>query len=286
MADAIVLGASCPLGSYIVDALVAAGYCVTGVSRGQSPRALPAGVAWEIADLMRPEAVGILPASSIMVSALPIWATVDVCKIACARGLSRLVAFSSTSAITKKEAASAADRELSKRLLEGEEALASLPRNVAVTVLRPTMIHSDRGDRNVQQVASQLRKISVFPLVGAGRGLRQPVHARDLATAAVAALAADNSISRTYDLGGGEVLTFREMVARTARANELKVHFVRVPRVVALAGVRALGRRPQFRGITRGALERMRKDLVCDISLAGKDLNYSPRRFEPPSYGI
>ena len=286
MADAIVLGASGPLGSYIIDALVAAGYCVTGVSRRPSPRALPSGVAWEIADLMRPDAVGVLPASSIMVSALPIWATVDVCKIACARGLSRLVAFSSTSAITKKQAASAADRELSKRLLEGEKALASLPRNVAVTVLRPTMIYSDRGDRNVQQIASQLRRISVFPLVGAGRGLRQPVHAQDLATAAVAALAADKSISRTYDLGGGEVLTFREMVARTARANELKVHFVRVPRVVARAGVRALGNRPQFRGITTGALERMSKDLVCDISMAGNDFKYSPRGFEPPSYLI
>lgn len=286
MSDAVVLGASSPLGSYIVDALVAAGYGVTGVSRRQSARALPAGVAWVIADLMSPEAVGILPAPSILVSALPIWSTAYVCKVVCGRGLSRLVAFSSTSVITKKDAPSAADRELSKRLLEGEEALASLPRDVAVTVLRPTMIYSDRGDRNVQQIASQLRKISVFPLLGAGRGLRQPVHAQDLATAVVAALTAEKSIGRTYDLGGGEVLTFREMVARTARANELKVQFVRVPRVVALAGVRTLGRRPQFRGITRGALERMSKDLVCDFSLAGKDLNYSPRRFEPPSYGI
>ncbi len=286
MGDAVVLGASSPLGSYIVEALVAAGYGVTGVSRRQSARALPAGVSWEIADLMRPEAVGILPASSIMVSVLPIWATVDVCKIACARGLSRLVAFSSTSAITKKDAPSAADRELARRLLDGEEALASLPRNVASTVLRPTMIYSDRGDRNVQQIAAQLRKISVFPLLGAGQGLRQPVHAQDLSTAVVAALTTDKSIGRTYDLGGGEVLTFRELVARTAKANELKVHFVRVPRVVARVGLRALRRRPQFRGITPGALERMSKDLVCDISLAGKDLNYSPRRFEPPSYWI
>lgn len=53
-----------------------------------------------------------------------------------------------------------------------------------------------------------------MPLVGGAPGLRQPVHAEDLAIGALAAAASPAAINKFYALPGAETLSYREMIGR------------------------------------------------------------------------
>src|ERR1700716_2292224 len=53
-----------------------------------------------------------------------------------------------------------------------------------------------------------------MPLVGGGPGLRQPVHAEDLAIGAISAAGNSAAINKFYSLPGGETLAYSEMISR------------------------------------------------------------------------
>jgi nucleoside-diphosphate-sugar epimerase len=239
---------------------------------------------WHRADLTAAEDLANLPSIEHLISTVPIWMTAEVARSLAARGMRRVVAFSSTSAITKAHAGDEGERDLAAHLRAGEDALRRLEPEVKTTILRPTMIYGGGGDRNVERIARHLTRVPAFPLVGGGKGRRQPVHAEDLAQAAIDALTQDATAGRVYAVAGGEVLTVREMVKRVADAVDARVWFLPLPLPLAKAGLIAAGVAPRFRGVPPGALERMTKDLVFDHSDAIADFGYNPRPFSPPDY--
>jgi nucleoside-diphosphate-sugar epimerase len=150
---------------------------------------------------------------------------------------------------------------------------------VAWTLLRPTLIYLEGRDRNVSRLAGLIRRLGVLPLAGRGYGLRQPVHAEDLALGALAALAQPATHGRAYDLPGGETLSYREMVLRIFQA------LGRRPRVLALPpALWAFGfalARLFLPGTTAAMGARMEADLTFDGSAAQTDFSWRPRRFCP-----
>jgi len=276
------LGATGLVGGRVLRNLDRQGIRVEAVSRQSRPPGLSPNIGWTQADLNEPEALAKIPWSEIVISTVFVALTAQVVEQWSPGASRRLVAFSSTSALTKSNSSESSDREISVLLSEGEARLRELHPNV--TVLRPTMIYGGPGDRNVERVAQQLLKFPFFPLVGSGMGLRQPVHADDLATAAV--LSANSSLAsgKTYNLAGSEVLPFRQMIRRIGAANNSAVRLVSIPLPVARIALRLLSPFPRFRGIPLGSLERMSQDMVFDISEAQQDFGYAPLPFEPPTY--
>ena len=94
-----------------------------------------------------------------------------------------MVAFSSSSVLSKADSNDRSERRLMRSLAAGEEALvaACSERGISLLLLRPTMIYGCGMDRNVSRLAAMARRHGVIPLAGAASGLRQPVHAEDLA---------------------------------------------------------------------------------------------------------
>ncbi len=281
--EVLVLGATGLVGQYVLSELNALGHRVVAVARNPAGETDPS-VRWIKADLTRPDDVSRLPSCERAISTIAIWMTADVMPQLASRGLRRLVAFSSSSAETKTDAADQGERELAARLRAGEARVQALAPGLRSTLLRPTMIYGRRGDANVERIAGQLARFRVFPLVGRGVGLRQPVHGQDLAAAATSALFAPAAEDHTYTVAGGEVLTVREMVTRVGAANGVRARFVQVPVRPATRALQALGKLPKFRHVPAGALERMVKDLVFDNARATTDFGYAPRGFEPPDY--
>ena len=273
------------VGTHVVRELLTAGESVVAVSR-RPPSFADRRVTWVKADVTRPTDLARIPGCTRAVSTLAIWLTASMAPVLTDRGVRRLVCFSSTSAVTKVDADDYAERELAASLTKGEDCVRSFEPGLLSTILRPTMIYGGHGDANVERIARQIRRFHVFPLVGRGDGLRQPVHAADLGAAAVAALGSSAAEGRTYALAGGEVLTVRTMVQRVAHANGAHVYLVRVPRRPAEQALRLLGSIPGFRKVPRGALERMTRDLIFDNGDATEDFAYHPRPFEPPNYAI
>lgn len=276
------LGATGFVGRRILRDLEEQGFKVEAVSRQPRPTGLSQNIGWTQADLNDPTAVATIPWSETVISTVLISITTQVVENWIPSDSRRLVAFSSTSALTKSNSSESADRATSALLRNGEARLRDL--HPHATIIRPTMIYGGPGDRNVERVARQLQRFPVFPLVGSGLGLRQPVHADDLAKAAILALSSPLAEGKVYNLAGSEVLPFRQMITRIGAANNVNVRFIPLPLVVARAALHVVSPLPRFKGIPVGSLERMTQDLVFDNFQATVDFRYSPRDFIPPCY--
>jgi len=134
-------------------------------------------------------------AAAIWISFAPIWllapflAQLTADHPARLAGLSAVIACSSSSAITKRFAANRFDRDLVARLLASEDQLLATCRGLGIPcrILRPTLIYGRVGpyaDRNLSRLVQLMRRLPLLPLP-AHTGLRQPIHASQLAAVAL-----------------------------------------------------------------------------------------------------
>ena len=274
----LVLGATGLVGRHLLPRLVETRAVAAALSRG-APQT-DAGVRWIQGDLEQPAAVD-FPYAETVLSLCPIWLLPDALPVLKAHGLKRLVAFSSTSVSGKARSSDRAERMVASRLSLAEDAVRRFceAEDVAWTILRPTLIYCEGQDGNVSRLAALVERFKVIPLAGSGRGLRQPVHAEDLAWAATAAAASPVTPGRAYDLPGGETLTYKQMVERIFLGLDRTPRIVCAPRLVwRLAFRLARGRLP---GATAAMGERMNQDLAFDGEPAAQDFGWAPRPFKP-----
>lgn len=278
----LVLGATSAVGLRIIGQLHERGTTVTAVSRkGQVPTS-SFGVTWVEADLMDPASFLDYRQYSIIISTVPIPTFEASLSNFAYSPQSRIIAVSSTSVLTKTHATHAADRDLVSRLLDGESAI--LRNFEDATILRPTMIHHGPGDRNIEQIVNQLRRMHFFPLIAGGKGKRQPIHADDVARSVMQVLDSNDLRQRIYEIAGAEEISVKDMVQRIADANRLHALFLPVPLPLAQMTLKALSPLPRFRNIPRGSMERMALDMVFDNSPACRDFGFEPAPFIPERY--
>lgn len=276
-AQALLFGASGPIGRRVLEHLLGQGWRVTALSRAAQPAR--AGVEWRSGAL--PDRAGEGAGFDAILSCGPLDLFSGWYQHA-STGSTPVVAFGSTSVHVKGDSPDAAERDLARRLREGEArvAQAAAARGARATLLRPTLVYGAGGDRNLSRIAALACRFGFFPLPHDARGLRQPVHVDDLADAAMAALSRTGDEVRAYDLPGGQTLTYREMVARTLSSLHPPRRVLVLPgSLFALAGAatRALG----MHDAGPAVLARMRQDLVFDDASARRDLGYAPRGFAP-----
>ena len=242
-----------------------------------------------IFDLSRPESFEPGLTFNTVVMCSPIWlATPAVLERLVALGMTRLIAFSSTSRLTKGASTEAAERDVVQKLSDGEALITDFcpAHGVDYTILRPTLIYDEGQDQNVSQIASMIRKLGFFPVCGAASGLRQPVHARDLAQAALQAIPARAAFNRTYNLSGGESLTYRAMVERIFKGLGRKPFIVSLPLSawVFILSVLDVVRPNKVLKRNASMAERMNVDLWFDHAPAVQDFGYAPGPFSPKSF--
>ncbi|MDB5447624.1 MAG: NAD-dependent epimerase/dehydratase [Phenylobacterium sp.] len=275
----LVVGGTSLVGRYLLPRLGAQRSVTIALSRRPREDGLD-GVRWIAGDLERPETLE-LPFVETVLSLCPIWLLAAVLPALEAAGMRRLVAFSSTSAVTKARSREAAERTTAARLAAAEDAVRGFcdARDVAWTLLRPTMIYSEGLDGNVSRLARLAERCKVLPLAGPARGLRQPVHAEDLAWAAMAAAASPLTPGRAYDLPGGETLTYKAMVERIFFGLDRTPRILCAPEALWRLGF-GLARR-RLPGATAAMGERMNQDLTFDGGPAERDFGWEPRAFRP-----
>lgn len=278
-----VTGASSPVAAFLLPRLLNDGHAVTALSRGTAPAAAPAGVAWVQADLQGDAPLPPLPGVQALVHLAPLWLLPPHVAAFSAMGVRRIVAFGSTSRFTKAHSASDAERHLAARLAAAEGALAAACHEHAVawTVFRPTLTYGSGRDGNIAFIARFVRRFGFFPLAGRAEGLRQPVHADDLAAACVAALQCPATCNRAYNLPGGQALSYRRMVEAVFRAGGRTPRFVSLPLPLWRAAMSALALLPRAPRVGLEMAVRMNADMVFDFEEARRDFGYAPRPFQP-----
>jgi nucleoside-diphosphate-sugar epimerase len=273
----LVIGGTGLVGGYIVEHLIRGGERPSALSRSEQ---CGPGVDWFRGDLENPETLN-LPSFAAL------YCTADAVLLANALprlfnpSLRRLVAFSSTSVITKQDSEVPAERETIRKLADAERKIAAAceQHNVGWTILRPTLIYAEGRDTNITPLSRLIRRFGFMPLVGGAPGLRQPVHADDLATGAIAAASSPAAVNKVYSLPGGETLAYREMIGRVFDGLRLPRRTISVPAFLWRASF--VLAKPLFPGATVAMGMRMMKDMTFDSTPAIRDFGWKPRNFNP-----
>jgi nucleoside-diphosphate-sugar epimerase len=278
----LVIGARSLIGRRMPEAVRAAGWPEESVCYSSRQPVAKQGV---ILDTARPYDFQPDRTFVAVIVCAPIWLITDVLlERLVGLGMKRIIAFSSTSRLTKGASGEAAERDVVAKLAAGEDTLTAFceARGVAYTILRPTLIYEEGLDQNVTRIADLIRKLGFFPVCGMASGLRQPVHARDLAAAAMQALTARASFNKAYNLSGGEDLTYATMVRRIFEALGRAPVIIALPEFLWRIGffVLNLVRPKKLKRNIQMAL-RMNTDLWFDHSAATRDFGYRPGPFQP-----
>jgi GT2 family glycosyltransferase/nucleoside-diphosphate-sugar epimerase len=197
-------------------------------------------------------------------------------------GAKHVVVLSTTSRFTKKASSSVAERELVGQITVAEERLQEWGGESAVTwtILRPTLIYGLGMDKNVGVIASFIRRFHFFPVLGKASGMRQPIHARDVAAACKAALESSNAANHAYNISGAEKMTYRAMVTRIFEALSIRPRILSMPLWMFAAAVAVVRVLPPYRSWSPAMVERMNLDMAFDNNDAARDLGFVPQAFK------
>lgn len=276
----LLLGASGQIGVFVIPRLLAAGFEVIAVSRKPRPGWFPefGAVRW-----IKPEAinVSVLADAKMLISVGPVTLAAEL--IDSCRHLERAVVFSTSSVFSKLESHDRKEKRQMQQILMDEAVLSNIceVHGITLSLYRPTLIYGCGMDGNVSWLAKWIRKFGFMPIAGDAAGLRQPVHADDLAMAAVATLVNETPLALDVPLCGGSTLSFREMIEAIFRGLDKPVRIVSVPGHIFTAVTYFSRLIPKLRGVRPEMIRRESIDLVFDDSTARDVLDYQPRPFAP-----
>ena len=148
---------------------------------------------------------------------------------------------------------------------DGEKAvLAALP---SATIMRPSIVFGPE-DQFTNRFAALARLAPALPLIGGGVTRMQPVYVGDVATAIADAVDGKARAGTTYELGGPEVLSFREIIELILEITDRKRMLVSLPFGLARLKANFLQFAPGALKLTPDQVELLRSDNV--VSEAAK----------------
>jgi uncharacterized protein YbjT (DUF2867 family) len=156
-------------------------------------------------------------------------------------------------------------------------------------VLRPSIVFGPE-DNFFNRFAAMARFSPALPLIGGGTTKFQPVFVGDVAHAATRLIDAGIASGRTYELGGPEVMSFRELMEFTLRTVGRKRLLIPLPWSVARMQAMILELLPKPL-LTTDQVELLKKDNVVSAEAAAErrtleGLGITPRGIEAivPAY--
>ena len=156
-------------------------------------------------------------------------------------------------------------------------------------VLRPSVVFGPE-DQLFNRFAAMARFSPALPLIGGGTTKFQPVFVGDIAQAVTRLIDAGHANGRTYELGGPEIISFREILEFTLRTIGRKRFLVPVPWPIARLQGMILGLLPRP-PLTADQVELLKADNIVSREAASErrtlqGLGITPSAIEAivPSY--
>ena len=156
-------------------------------------------------------------------------------------------------------------------------------------VIRPSIVFG-AGDGFLNRFAAMATMAPALPLIGGGKTRFQPVYVGDVAQAIARAVERTDAAGRTFELGGPEVLTFKEVLELILRETRRRNGLIPLP-FFAARGIGALAQLTGVVGIapvlTRDQVVQLETDnVVADGAEGLAELGIEPTGVEAiaPSY--
>jgi uncharacterized protein YbjT (DUF2867 family) len=187
-------------------------------------------------------------------------------------GVRRAVFVSTTAIFTSLDARSKSVRLEAEEIIRGS--------GLDYTILRPTMIYGSSRDRNMSRLIRWLNRWPLFPVLGSGRGLQQPVYVRDVASAVIGSFASAETVNKSYNVPGASALTFDQVIDTVCRQLNRRVRTVHLPHLPIVALLAACERLSIRLPLRAEQVLRLEEDKSFDFSAASRDFGYDPLPFD------
>lgn len=276
MKRVLVTGGTGFTGSRVVHRLLQNGYRVRCLVRPESDRARLENhrVEWAVGDLG--DAASLKTAMKDVdilanIASIGFGHAPMIVEAAMDSGIGRAVFISTTALFTSLNAGTKTVRLAAEESIQ-ESAL-------AYTILRPTMIYGSSGDRNMCRLIRALKKYPIFPIVGDGQCLQQPVFVEDVAGAAVRVLGEDAAVRKSYNIPGANPLTMNQVVDVICGLLKRKVRKIHLPATPFVRGLKMMERTGIRLPIKSEQILRLNEDKAFGYEDAARDFGYAPMEF-------
>lgn len=273
----LVTGGTGYVGQPIVASLLAHGHDVVVVQRAGSTRGMrtkhPQLTVREVPLLDEPgmiaatmgmdavvNLVGIIretPRHGLTMQRLHVNATQVVVKAAQQAGVTRFIQMSALGA--RPDAVS----RYHQSKWQGEEVVRAS--GIPAAILRPSVIFGagGPGPNFVSQLTNLVVHAPLCPVIGDGQFMLQPVALQTIVDAVIVALRATTPVTGSYEVGGGDVISYRAILQRIADAHGKSLRTVRIPLRLMTWLASALSHVKSF-PITEDQLIMLREGNVCN----------------------
>lgn len=187
-------------------------------------------------------------------------------------GVKRAVFVSSTGIFTQLDARTKPLRLAAEKSIKGSR--------LTYTILRPTMIYGTPEDENIIKLLRLCQRLPVVPVVGSGRALQQPVHVEDVAWAVAEVLFQPKTHNQSYNIGGGQTLSYNELVKRARQALGKPQRLVHIPSRPAALVAKVAKRTGLPSPVSEEQILRLAEDKAYSLQDAQTDFGYKPRPFD------
>lgn len=191
-------------------------------------------------------------------------------------GIKRLILVHTTGIYSKYKAASEEYINIDSEIYE-----IAKKNNIALTILRPTMIYGDIKDNNVIVFIKMVDKFRIIPTVNGAHYELQPVHCADLGKAYFDVLISPEKCNnRDFVLSGGKPIELKEMFNEIAKNLNVKRSFISCPFFIAYAGAWIIFIFTFGKKDYREKVQRLVEPRVYSHDEAKQIFGYNPRTFQ------
>ncbi len=279
-----VWGATGAVGRFLLPLLRSSGTRVVAYSRQPQDATATDDLVWRQADLQSVDLTWphALPGSLICAGPLDHFADLlERTAIPCG---TRVVCLSSLSAQWKWASANAVDAALAGRLQAAEQRVLARAEasRAECCILRCGLIYGAGSDRTLTPMRRLAGRWHVLPWPARAMGLRQPVHAADLAQVILNAVGSECLPTGIRRLPGPEVLDWIEIWQRVLATLHPSPRVLRIPDPALKGLLMWLVRRGEPWASKLSMLQRVYEDQIAD-SGDWHSFGVTPRRFQPTS---
>lgn len=270
----VVTGASSQIGYFLIPRLLAESYQVIAVSRKSAPEYFSKlqqqdSLTWASAQSLQ----SLLAQSSFtLLSCGPLALLQNILQDLDPQ---RIIALSSASIYFKQDSADTEEKQLMAAIIAAENYLNLLAKNkqLELTILRPTLVYGCGLDKNLTRAANLIKRLGFLPIAAKAEGLRQPVHAEDIAVLIINLLSRSSLPVGSWSLAGGSCLSYRQMMVAVFKALGKRPRLLPLPAwLLAICSKIILG-------ISPAMIHRQNQNLNLDDLPARQQLGWKPRKF-------
>jgi nucleoside-diphosphate-sugar epimerase len=275
----LVTGATGQIGLCVVRRLITSGAAVLAVSRGEEIPYRHPNLRWIKGDLSDSNFSLQGYCVDAVVHAAPLYLLSPLIELFVDAEAKRIIAYGSTSVFAKLLSTNQFERDFAVKLQAAEESVAEKcdKFGISYTIFRPTLTYGLGLDDGISKLANIIRRFGQIVVYPPAFGRRQPVHADDLAAAASQAMDNEITYGKSYNLSGGEILTYREMLTRIFAICGKKTRII--SSTILPFALDVVGKLRGNKFINGEIARRMNDDFVFFNDDAKRDFGFHPRRF-------